>query len=497
VKRGDCDAVKRLPSCGAHENLIGWCVLSDQVRRLPMTPQHLDEPRWAGLTEVLRMAGPIIFGSLSYTVMHFVDQAMVARLGTDALGAVGSAGLWAFTLTTFHVGVVSCVSTFAAQSYGREQRADCARYAWQGVYYAIFSSVFVFLFWPLAEPLFAMMPHSEEVTRLETAFFKIRTLSFPLIAWQAALASFFQAVNRPRVPMYIAVFVNILNIVLDYLLIFGKFGFPELGVEGAAWATGVALAVQVVLLQWVFMSRAIDRTFLTRSTAALDLKRMRELLRIGWPAGLSFLLDILNWAIFTGFIVGAFGSVALAAHNAAIQFMHMSFMPAMGLNHAVAAIVGQWIGRDDIPRAKARTYTALRIGCVYMIMMGAVFAVFGGPLIRIFFSTNPEVIRLGRALLIMAALFQGFDAVNIICAGALRAAGDTRFLAILTAVSGYGIFLPLATILAWPMGYGALGAWMGATIFIIALSGVLLTRFHRERWRHIRIFDADRMATPD
>lgn len=434
-----------------------------------------------------------MLGTLSFTIMQFVDQLMVARLGTEALAAVGSSGLWSYILATPILGIVGCVATFASQSLGRGEREQCARYAWHGVYIALLIGLPVLFLWPLAQPLFEAMPHSPETTRLEIVYFRVRLLGYVFMAWQAALTAFFQSVNRPAIPMYAGIAANVVNVVFSYLLIFGKFGFPRWGVAGAAVATVLALALQALALQALFLSRAMNAAFGTRRAYGFDGTKIGELLRIGGPSGLHMFMDIANWGVFTSFLVGAFGTVQLAAHNAAINFMSLSFMPAVGLHYGITPIVGQWIGRGSIPTAKLRTYTAMRLAVGYMFLMGLIMGVFGKTLMRQAFSTDPEVIALGGLLLICAAVFQGFDAINIVAIGALRGAGDTRWMAIVTVVAAYGGFLPLAYYFAYPLNLGAFGAWIGATVYIIGLSGILFWRFHGERWRHLKIFAKDRL----
>ena len=450
-----------------------------------------NEPRWAGLSEVLRLAMPAILASISWTLMQFVDTAFVGQLGKAPLAAVGSAGLWSFVMNTFVVGVVGCVATFVGQSVGRNRPEDCGRYAWQGIYLSLVAGLLALALWPMAAPIFNLMPHSPEVQTQEIAYFRVRLLGYVFVAWQTALASFFQAINKPVIPMLAAFAANIVNVVLDYGLIFGKLGLPRMEIAGAALATVIALAFQVVLLHAVFMGRSIDKTYGTRRGLAPDWEKLTELFHIGWPAGLSFLLDVVNWGIFTSFIVGSFGDGALAAHTAAISIMHMSFVPAMGLNQAIAPIVGQWIGRENIPIAKARAYTAMRLAIIYMFFMGVLFAVCGSVLIRTFFNDDPAVVSMGHVFLMMGAVFQGFDAINIVLMGALRGAGDTRWLAVVGAVVAYVVFLPCALILAFVLGFEAQGAWLGATVYVILFSGLVFRRFHGERWKHIKIFRAD------
>ncbi len=434
------------------------------------------------------MAGPIVLGMMSHTFMQFVDVAMVSRLGSEALAAVGSAGLWVYILSTFLLGIVGCVSTFVSQSIGRDEKENCAKYTWQGIYLSFLAGGFAFVLWPLAGPLFRSMPHSETVTNFEITYFQVRLVGYIFLAWGAALASHFQAIGRPMVPMGIAIFTNILNAALDYVLIFGIGPFPEWGVYGAAVATVIGQFAFVAVAQTIFLNSRSHREFGTRTAYAFDWLRMRELFRIGWPSGLTFLLEIGTWGIFTSWVIGRFGDVALAAHTAALTVMHMSFILGVGLNHAIAPIVGNWIGKGHPDVAIARTYTAIKIAMTYMTLMGLVFAMFGGNIITIAFGQSGEVVSIGYKLLLLAAVFQAFDAVTIVSAGALRGAGDTRWMAVVMGISSYFGFLPLAMLLAWGLNWGAVGAWVGATIYIIAVSGLIFYRFYSEKWRDISIF---------
>jgi MATE family multidrug resistance protein len=461
-----------------------------------MQQSNEKDTRWTGFREVMGMSGPIILGSLSYTIMRFVDQMVVSRLGTEALAAMGSAGVWSYVMGCFVFGIVGCVSTFVAQCYGRGETDPCARYTWQGIYISIAAGILALALWPLSGPLFHSMRHSPEVTRLELSFFRIWLAGYGAVAWMTALASFFQSVGRPGIPMYVAIVANLINFFLNIVLVFGLLGFPRLGVAGSALATVIAQWFQAICLHAIFISRPFDARFNSRRSYRLDLVRIRELFRIGIFAGITIFMDVINWAIFTSFVVGHFGDVSLAAHNAAMAFMHLCFMPALGVNQGICAIVGQYIGREDLTTAIARTYTAMKTTMVYMFCTGLVFALFGKGLIRVFFSREPDVVALGHTLLILAAFFQGFDAVSIVVLGALRGAGDTFWVAVILSLFAYLFFLPLSMCLAFVAGWGAVGAWIGATAYIIGLSGILYMRFRSGRWREIRIFSPHARSTP-
>jgi multidrug resistance protein, MATE family len=436
----------------------------------------------------MSMSWPIMLSSMSFVIMDFVDKYFVSSLGKDHLAAIGSAGIWAFTLGVLITGITACVSTFTSQSIGRGNKADAARYTWQGVYISLSAIVLILIMWPLTPWLFNSMNHSANVTRLEIDYFNIRMLGVVFIALQTAISSFFFSIERPKIPMYVALFGNLTNIILDYVLIFGKGGFPEMGIEGAALATVISIAAQAVILQYIFMNQAYAQEFETRTTKAFDWPKIKELVKIGWPSGLSGFIDVLNWSVFTSYIIGSFGTEQLAANVAAINYMHIMFMPVMAMNYAIAPIVGQWIGKGDIPRAKARAYTATKIGMVIMLTLGSIVAIYGKELIGLF-SDDPEVIQIGHTLLIFAAVFALFDAVNIVLSGALRGAGDTYWMLIALIIGSWGVNIPLAWFFSTPLGLEAKGAWIGATIYIIFMSIVYFKRFHSEKWRHINIFN--------
>lgn len=448
----------------------------------------LAEDRFAGAREVMGMAGPIAMGTMSFVAMDFADKFMVATLGTEELAAIGSAGLWSYLAAAIIIGIVGCISTFVGQSIGRGDARSAGAYAWQGFYISLLAGIGALIAWPLAGPVFGAMGHEPRTTELEVVYFQIRLLGYFPLAWGTALATFFQGVNRPYVQMNVMIAGNFLNIFLNYVLIYGNFGAPELGMAGAAWGTVIAQFAQAAALHFIFFLPSFDGPYATRSSWRFDLRRFRELVRIGAPSGVHMLLEVATWGVFISFIVGGYGTAQLAANNAALSFMHLSFMPAMALNQAIAPIVGQWIGRGDVARAKARTYTAVKIAVVYMLLMGIVFAVIGDRMIARFFSDDPAIILLGWQLLVCAAVFQGFDGMNIVCAGALRGVGDTRWVMFATMVGAYPVFLPIATAMAY-YGGGALGAWIGATVYISGLSMAMLWRFHAERWRSISIFD--------
>jgi MATE family multidrug resistance protein len=246
---------------------------------------EIKEGRWEGVREVMAMSWPIILGSLSYTVMDFSDKFMAGWLGTAALAAAPAAALWSFTLSTMFLGALGCVSTFVAQSLGREDYENCGRYAWQGLYLAVVAGAATVLFWPVSTIIFSHTQMSAEAQQLAEGFFQIRLLGYIAMAWCTVLAAFFQAVSRPFLPMWASLFCCVENVVLGYILMFGKFGLPEMGVNGLALGTVLSQYTQMAILTYWFLTGEIAAKYRTRQAWAFQSKRMLDVLRIGIPGG--------------------------------------------------------------------------------------------------------------------------------------------------------------------------------------------------------------------
>jgi len=439
------------------------------------------------LREVLAMGAPIIAAMSSSTIMQFVDFWMVAQVGKAETAAVAPAGIAVFTLTSFLMGLARCTNTFVAQCFGRQEHGKCGAYAWQGLYVALAAGVVALGFRPLAPGLFRLMGHEPALQALEVTYFRIVLLTIGFVTANVTIASFFQAIGRPAVPMFITFVANAVNVGLNYVLIFGKLGLPALGLEGAALATVLATALQTGLLLAVFLRPGTSSQFGTRVGWRWSWLRTKQLLRIGLPAGLSFSLDIACWAVFIGFVVGRFGAEQLASSNVASQIINLSFLPALGMGAATTALVGQYIGRDDPQGARLRSHMALKLTMLYMCTMGVIFLTFRRRLVGLF-SAEETVITLGSQILVLAALFQIFDAIGIVMAGALRGAGDTRWPAVVTVSYSWLFFLPSSYFFGHVLGYRALGGWLAATLYVMLYGLTMWWRFESGRWEKIDIF---------
>lgn len=451
-------------------------------------PAGTVDPTGSVLREVGRLAAPLVLASASTTIMGFVDVLLVSRLGSTALAAVMPAGIIVFCFVALASGAASCVNTFVSQSLGKGTRKDCSAYAWQGLFVSTLLGIGVMPLWFAAPRLFRLVGHAPEVQAAEVVYFQVRLWGVGAAVAGWALVAYFQGIHRPWTAFLTTAGANLLNLALDVALIFGKWGFPALGVRGAALATVISGFVQAALLVACLVAPRHARTYGGVDTCRIDWTKLRQLVHIGWPAGVNFFLDIFTWAVFMNLLIGRFGEVQLAGNNLAIQYMHLSFMPTTGLSAAATALMGKYIGRGDYRRAKARAYVCVKIAMVYMTTMGLVFLVFRYPLARAF-SQDPEVVHWGALILLFAAFFQTMDAVGIVSSGALRGAGDTHWTALTTVLCSWGVFLPLGWAFArFVPSLGSAGPWIGGTVYIIVIGGLLFRRLASDRWRRIDIF---------
>ncbi len=272
------------------------------------------------LKYMLKLAAPMVVTNISFTIMQFVDRFMVSRLGTEALAAILPAGIISFVPASFVVGAMTSVNTFVSQSLGRSEKKDCSNYCWQALYMGLmYFAVVVAIMWLAAPWIFRTLGHEPAVVNLEVVYLRIMLYAQFLLVFVWSSSQFFMGIHRPIVTMYAAVASQVVNVAANYVLIFGKFGFPAMGIAGAGWGTFIGIAVGAGIRMGMFLSGDINATFKSRRTINVDLSKMRDLLRVGFPAGFGFMMNMAAWGIILFGLVGRFGKEALAATSAVLR----------------------------------------------------------------------------------------------------------------------------------------------------------------------------------
>jgi len=438
-----------------------------------------------GLREVFHLAYPVVLTQMSMTVMGVVDSAMVGRLGALELAAVGFGGIWFWTLFCGFLGTAASVQTFVAQRHGADRPLECGGWAWQGLYTLIppivLASIALVFF---VTTLLAWLAPSAEVQPIAAEYMSLRAVGVAGECAAMVLAAFFRGTGDTRTPLYATLFANALNVLLDYGLIFGELGLPEWGVAGAAIATSISEWVFAALLLWAFLRPATRRQFRT-GWVRPSTGSFRRLLRTGLPVGGQWMLEMLSFSAFLT-LVARMGDIQMAASQAFISLLSISFMQASGISAAVSTLVGRYIGAER-PQAVAQSYaSAMKLALGLSSSVALLFAAAPDLLMRIF-TTDAEVIALGSSLLIVGAAYQFFDAYAIVTDGALLGAGDTRWPFVVRFCLSWGVFLPSAWYLGVHLDLGLSGAWLGGVGYVMILCFYLVWRFKSGAWKKLQI----------
>lgn len=429
---------------------------------------------------------------ISQTVMWTVDSAMVGHVGKTELAAVGLGGLLIWTIYSFFIGLSYSVSTFVAQNFGANKRSMCAVYLWNGLYIALISGAIILVirhFNPLTVDL---LGPAENVRTLCVVYAGIRMLSAPFFIVQYTFSNFFRGLGNTISPMKVMIFANVVNIVLDYFLIFGHGPFPQMGVAGAAWATAVANVLSAVVFIIIALSAKYRREYEILRHWRFNRGAFTRLIRIGLPIGIHYVLDMGSFLVFSAYI-GRMGTEQLAANHIVIQVLALSFMPCHGFSVSATTLMGQYIGAGFPDLAKKSAYTAIKLGLTYALLIGVVYVLFPEQLVRIF-NNDPAVVSFGKKIVYFAALFQIFDALQMVSAGGLRGAGDTKTPMILAIGGGWLVFLPFGFLFGTVMKGGVVGAWLGATLYIVCLGIAMFLWLKTDRWKRIRLEQPDSEA---
>ncbi len=476
MNRGESEATKSVRSLDLDRG-------SARTRRIARAKGKA--PRAGGWREVGELAAPFVVTQMLVTAMGVVDSAIVGRLGAAPLGAVGLSGLWVWTLGSFFVGATTAVQTFVAQRHGAGHAEECGAWCWQGLASAVPPAIVAAaVVWLGAGPFIDLLSPSDAVAPLAESYMRARAPGIIGLTAAVALSSFFRGIGDARTPLVATLVANGANLFLDFALVYGWFGFPRLEVLGAGIATSIS--------EWIYLSVVaiafVRPGFAGRHATGFrrpDLDAIRRLWRIGIPIGGQWITEMLAIAVFMTF-VARMGDAALAASHAFIQLLSLSFMQAEGLSMAAQTLVGRYVGAAR-PELVARSYhTSIGMGALLAFAIAALFLLVPEALIGIF-TTDPEVLALARPLLMIGALYQLCDAIAIISDGALRGTGDTRWPFVVRSLFAWGVLLPLAWLLAFPIGLGLTGAWSAGMISMAMLAILLVRRFRSEAWRRIRI----------
>jgi len=427
-----------------------------------------------------------MLGMLGHTFVSFVDNIMVGQIGTAELAAVSLGNSFIFIAMSVGIGFSTAITPLVAEADSADNFDQAKSTFKHGLFLCTVLGIVLFLGVFFAKPLMYLMKQPEEVVELAIPYLDLAAFSLiPLIVFQA-LKQFSDGMSMTKYPMYATLIANIVNVILNYLLIFGKFGLPELGIVGAAYGTVISRFIMLAYLWWLLANKERTKVLVTNiKFFFLEKLMLQKLINLGAPSAMQMLFEV---AIFTAaiWLSGLLGKNAQAANQIALNLSTMTFMVAMGLSVASMIRVGNQKGLQKFKELRRIAFSIFLLGILLAIFFGTVFFLFHKSLPKIYvdftdatnYADNLEVVSIASQLLFAAAIFQISDTIQVVVLGALRGLQDVKIPTIITFVSYWVIGFPISYFLGKASMYGSFGIWLGLLAGLSTAAILLYMRFN-------------------
>jgi len=434
----------------------------------------------------LKLASPVILGMLGHTFVSFVDNVMVGQLGAVELAAVSLGNSFVFVAMSLGIGFSTAITPLVAEADSEKNFTKGKSIFKHGFFLCTVLGLLLFLMLLLAKPLMYVMDQPEEVVELAIPYLDLVAFSLvPLIIFQA-FKQFSDGLSLTKYPMYATIVANVLNVAINYVLIFGKFGFPEMGIVGAAVGTLVSRFAMLFYLWWLLAKRDKSKAYVTNiKFFKLSKKPLKQLTNLGLPSAMQMFFEV---GIFTAaiWLSGTLGANAQAANQIALNLSSMTFMVAMGLSVAAMIRVGNQKGLKDFKALKRIAESIFLVGFVFAVVFALFFVIFHTALPDLYVDLDDpanavdtaEVVKIAATLLLAAAVFQISDSLQVITLGALRGLQDVKIPTIITFISYWVIGFPISYYLGKEEAYGSLGIWLGLLAGLSVAAILLYFRFN-------------------
>jgi MATE family multidrug resistance protein len=433
-----------------------------------------------------KLAAPVMLGMLGHTFVSFVDNIMVGQIGTAELAAVSLGNSFMFIAMSIGIGFSTAITPLIAESDSSDNLQQARSTYKHGLFLCTVLGIALFLGIYFSKPLMYLMKQPEEVVELAIPYLDLVAFSLiPLVIFQA-IKQFSDGMSMTKYPMYATLLANIINVVLNYVLIFGKFGFPEMGIVGAAYGTLISRVVMVIYL-WLLLRYKERSSRIVKDIKffVLDVLMIKKIVNLGSLSAMQMFFEV---AIFTAaiWLSGLLGKNPQAANQIALNLSSMTFMVAMGLGVASMIRVGNQKGIQNFRELRRIAFSLFLLGVLFAIFFAVIFFIFHKSLPKVYvdlndaanFKDNSEVISIASKLLIAAAFFQISDSIQVVILGALRGLQDVKIPTILTFISYWVVGFPVSYFLGKEEMYGSFGIWLGLLAGLTTASILLFIRFN-------------------
>jgi MATE family multidrug resistance protein len=433
-----------------------------------------------------KLAAPVMLGMLGHTFVQFIDNIMVGQLGTAELAAVSLGNSFIFIAMSLGIGFSTAITPLVAEADAANDFKQGKSAFKHGLFLCTVLGISLFFMVYFAKPLMYLMQQPEEVVAFAIPYLDLVAFSLiPLIIFQA-FKQFSDGLSMTKYPMYATILANVINVVLNYLLIFGKLGFPELGIIGAAYGTLVSRVVMVIYLWWLLRGKEKSKDYVTNiKFFVLESSMMKKIIGLGTPSAMQMFFEV---AIFTAaiWLSGLLGKNPQAANQIALNLSSMTFMIAMGLSVASMVRVGNQKGLHNYVELRRIAFSLFLLGIIFATCFALLFFAFRNQLPKLYVDfddaknlvDNTEVVAIASKLMLAAAIFQISDSIQVVVLGALRGLQDVKIPTIITFISYWLVGFPISWFLGKEEAYASFGIWLGLLAGLTTASILLFIRFN-------------------
>jgi MATE family multidrug resistance protein len=439
-------------------------------------------PQRSDLTAMLKLAVPVVVAQVGMMLMGVVDTMVVGRVSAEALAAVALGNLAIMVVSGFVYGLLMALDPLVAQAFGARDEVGARRAVQRGLLLAVLVTVPATAVLLPVEPLLQLARQPADVIPIAVGYiYRCLPGLLPFYAF-VVLRHTLQALERIRPIVITIALANVLNLILDLALVFGKMGLPAMGAFGSAWATSAsraALLAGLVVVAW----RDLRPVTLPLEREAFRMRPLWRTVLLGAPIGIQLQLELGAFGVIA-LLMGTLGTVSMAAHQVAINLASLTFMVPLGISTAAAVRVGHAVGRQDGSGARRAASAALLCGAGFMALTAVLFI--GLPLaLATLYTSDGAVTALAAALIPIAGVFQVFDGLQVVSSGILRGIGDTRVPMVINVLGFWLVGLPVSVALGFGAGLGPRGLWWGLVFALAALAALLMLRVARQLSRPV------------
>ena len=414
----------------------------------------------------LTLAIPVIFSQLGQVTVNLADNMMVGHVGTTELAAAS------FAINVFHIGmlfglgITLGLTPLVGQSFSARNKRNTASWFKNGVLVYFAASIVLSIFMSVLVLFMNRMGQSDEVVQKAIPYYLIQVSSLVPLMLFFSVKQFFEGIGNTKIAMVITIGANLLNIGLNYILIYGEMGFPALGLNGAGYATLISRIIMPIVFVLIILKQKDFKGYLTDALhSGFEKLKIRRIISIGLPIGLQMVIEILAFSL-GAIMLGWISKESLAGHQVAISMAAMTYMISFGLASGTTIRVSHAFGEHDLKEVKHAVYASLHMVIAFMSLMGILFVLLRNQ-VPLLFTSDPAVIKVAAGLLIVGAFFQIFDGIQVVLLGALRGIADVRIPMFMSFFSYIVVSLPISYLLAFVFNFGYSGVWIG---FVFGLS---------------------------